>query len=118
MNNGFVSQVFVRSCFETLDLGQGMGSARFAGPQGFNRPETTLPQLKQRLLRAELEKTSDPLLIKSICGAANQAAALAWSSQQPLNVFPELFEAFVAEIRENRREEPAQEALVCDEAVE
>jgi hypothetical protein len=59
----------------------------------------SLSLLKQRMLLSELEKTSDPLLVKTICGVANQAAAMAWSTRQPLIAFPDLFESMMQEIR-------------------
>ena len=59
-----------------------------------------LHQLKRKLLRAALQKTSDAILSKKLCGAANQAADLAWSTAHPLLVFPCLFEELANNLRQ------------------
>ena len=51
-----------------------------------------LHQLKRRLLHLALQETSAARLLKTLCGAANQAADLAWNTSFPLLVFPGLFE--------------------------
>ena len=47
-----------------------------------------------------LEQTSETILFKPICGAANQAMDLAWENSCPLLVYPCLFEELVQAIRE------------------
>ena len=79
-----------RGCLETSF------PARSSSPLGWARPVRTKPielhQLKQRLLRVALREAPDAIICKRLCGAANQAADLAWSTAQPLLVFPCLFE--------------------------
>ena len=58
-----------------------------------------LHQLKLKLLRSALETTSNARLFKRLCGAANQAADLAWATSCPLLVFPCLFEEMAEAIR-------------------
>jgi hypothetical protein len=54
--------------------------------------EERLEQLKEQLLRPTLEKVADSRVVKDICWAANEAAALAWLTVCPLLVFPDLLE--------------------------
>jgi hypothetical protein len=54
--------------------------------------EARLEQLKEQLLRPTLEKVADSRVVKDICWAANEAAALAWLTVCPLLVFPDLLE--------------------------
>jgi hypothetical protein len=79
-----------RGCLETSI------TSRSAPPTGWVGQSRVKPmelhQLKRRLLRAALQETSDVILSKRLCGAANQAADLAWSTANPLLVFPCLFE--------------------------
>jgi hypothetical protein len=56
--------------------------------------------LKQRLLHAALEGVNEAGLGKRICGAANQAAELAWNTACPLLVFPCLFEDLAERVLE------------------
>jgi hypothetical protein len=51
-----------------------------------------LEQLKERLLRKALDETGNPALWVLLRRAANDAASLAWSTPEPLLVFPLLFE--------------------------
>src|SRR5262249_4661757 len=62
-----------------------------------------LHQLKLKLLQSTLETTSNVRLFKRLCGAANQAADLAWATPFPLLVFPSLFEEMAEEIRDNSK---------------
>jgi len=48
--------------------------------------------LKNRLLSERLTETLDPLTYSGLRRAANDAAALAWSTAFPLLLFPALFE--------------------------
>jgi hypothetical protein len=59
-----------------------------------------LHQLKRRLLLTALEEAPDAILCKRLCGAANQAADLAWSTAHPLLVFPCLFEELANNVRQ------------------
>jgi hypothetical protein len=62
-----------------------------------------LHQLKLKLLKSALETTSNARLFKRLCGAANQAADLAWATSSPLLVFPCLFEEMAEDIRASSR---------------
>lgn len=53
--------------------------------------ETEFERLKARLLAEQLDLAENPELNAPIRRAANEAAALAWVTFQPLLVFPELF---------------------------
>lgn len=64
-----------------------------------DRTHSQLHQLKRKLLRGALEATPEAGLFKPLCGAANQAVALAWDTSYPLLVFPLLFEEMVKTIR-------------------
>ena len=54
--------------------------------------ETQFERLKGRLLRKQLDNAPLAELNTPIRQAANEAAALAWTTQFPLLVLPELFE--------------------------
>jgi len=54
--------------------------------------ETELEQLKQRLLRTSLDATVQVELYAPLRRAANDAAAVAWTTAFPLLFFPDLFE--------------------------
>ena len=54
--------------------------------------ETELERLKDRLLRELLERTEDGSFYAGYRRAANEAAALAWTTPFPLLFFPALFE--------------------------
>jgi hypothetical protein len=54
--------------------------------------DTELEQLKQQLLRAALDTTTVVDLYAPLRRAANDAAALAWTTPFPLLFFPTLFE--------------------------
>jgi hypothetical protein len=54
--------------------------------------DTELEQLKQRLLRTELDAVTVVDLYAPLRRAANDAAALAWTTPFPLLFFPTLFE--------------------------
>jgi hypothetical protein len=58
-----------------------------------------LHQLKRALLQTVLEETCDAGLLKRLCGAANEAAELAWATADPLLVFPCLFEELAQRAR-------------------
>ena len=93
-------RLFFRSCVESsprsVDCSPGAGStAKRLG----DRAHLQLHQLKRTLLQGVLEETSDAGLLKRLCGAANEAAELAWATPQPLLVFPCLFEELVEQVR-------------------
>jgi hypothetical protein len=54
--------------------------------------DNALEQLKDGMLKEKLAETFNPQLNSLYRRAANEAASLAWDSQAPLLVFPELFE--------------------------
>jgi hypothetical protein len=54
--------------------------------------ETQFERLKNRLVRQELDKARTAGLNTPIRRAANDAAAIAWTTQFPLLVLPELLE--------------------------
>jgi hypothetical protein len=54
--------------------------------------ETELERLKNRLLLNELRTKQDPEFNAILRRAANEAAAVAWTTRFPLLVFPALFE--------------------------
>jgi len=76
----------------------------FSTPFGATPPSdpahSQLHQLKRKLLRAVLEESPEIGLFKRLCGAANQAAELAWATSQPLLVYPCLFDEMVIAVRE------------------
>ena len=49
-------------------------------------------------------------MFKRLCGAANQAAALAWTTSQPLLVYPCLFGEMVKVVREQFQQEQISDA--------
>jgi hypothetical protein len=60
---------------------------RFRGGAGAgDRTHSQLHQLKRKLLRAALEETPEARLFQRLCGAANQAAEMAWTAPCPLLV--------------------------------
>jgi len=62
-------------------------------PVPFRAVETTaLERLKDHLLRQLLEQTTRPAQNTALRRAANDAAALAWSTNFPLLLFPGLLE--------------------------
>lgn len=77
---------------------------------------TQLHQLKRKLLRAVLEAAPGPALYKRLCGAANQAAGLAWETAHPVLVFACLFEELVQEVhRSQLPSDPAGAIFVSTE---
>jgi hypothetical protein len=69
-------------------------AAPFRGTQ-----ETEIERLKRRLLRETLETATKTELYAPLRHAANEAAALAWTTPFPLLVLPVLFEEKVQEAR-------------------
>lgn len=93
-------EVFSRSsCLETSPRPTAPAHVPFSASLS-NRSQFQLHQLKQKLLHIALEEANEVGLFKRVCGAANQAAELAWSEPCPLLVFPCLFEELVQIARE------------------
>ena len=95
--NETIDSLFLRSCLES-------SPARFPskafGLSAEARPvdrHMQLHQLKQNMLRAFLEGTRDARLWKCLCGLANQAAELAWTTPEPTLAFHWLFERMARE---------------------
>ena len=85
-------------------------SAPFGTTHPSDRAHSQLHQLKRKLLRAVLEESPEIGLFKRLCGAANQAAELAWATSQPFLVYPCLFDELVNEVRERFQQEQISEA--------
>lgn len=106
MNNSSILRLFVRSCVESSPRPVEVKPFTFSRQAAYNgRAHTQLHQLKRRLLREALEETPDLALYKRLCGAANQAADAAWTTDHPLLVFPCLFAEMIQNIRTHFREE-------------
>jgi hypothetical protein len=78
-------------------------AAPFRGTQ-----ETEIERLKGRLLRETLDTATDAELYAPLRHAANEAAALAWTTPFPLLVLPSLFEE---KVREAQRYVERQQAV-------
>ena len=77
----------------------------------FRAKETTeLERLKERLLLEVLRQTVDPELNTRLRRAANDAVALAWATDYPLLLFPNLFDekAQAAQIQYRRQRQIRQ----------
>jgi hypothetical protein len=93
-------RLFCRSCVESSPSSADSQAAAALPPgRRGDGAHLQLHQLKRTLLQSVLEETSDAALLKRLCGAANEAAELAWATSQPLLVFPCLFEELVERIR-------------------
>lgn len=67
-------------------------------------------QLKLHLLNSVLDEQREPARRKQLQLAANEAAALAWTTPYPLLFLPALFQEKARELREyNRRQEQVEE---------
>jgi len=96
MRTTLAMRLILRSRLESSPATKGSRSA--AGWQFLKRGQASglsLPELKQRLLLAAMEQTPDPALYKRLCGAANQAAELAWATSTPSASFPAFFQRLV-----------------------
>ncbi len=62
--------------------------------------QRTFEQLKARLLKPVLHKTADPDLRRQLSLAANEAAAVAWTTPYPLLVLPMLLQEKAAEVHQ------------------
>jgi hypothetical protein len=67
--------------------------------------ETEFERLKNQLLAEQLYLAKQPELYAPLRRVANEAAALAWSTQFPLLLFPALFEEKIARLAfQNKRQ--------------
>ena len=82
----------------------------FGATRPSSRMHSQLHQLKRKLLRAALEETPETGSFKRLCGAANQAADLAWATANPLLVFPCLLDEMVKTVREGFQQEQISDA--------
>jgi hypothetical protein len=106
--NNYLEQVFSRSCLESSPRPVAPYHEPFSpAMHSSNRLQSQLYMLKQKLLHISLEEANEVGLFKSICGAANQAAEMAWNGPCPLLVFPCLFEELVQIAREQFQQEQA-----------
>jgi hypothetical protein len=80
-------------------------AAPFRGTQ-----ETELERLKARLLLELLEQSTDTELSAPLRRAANDAAAVAWTTPFPLLLFPALLEE---KARETRKRHQNQQAVLA-----
>ena len=80
---------------------------------------TEFRQLKARLLTPALSAVVDPGLRRQLLLAANEAAAVAWTTDYPMLVFPELLQEKTNELREyTERQAEIREASPVLEVVE
>jgi hypothetical protein len=104
----WLRSVLVRSCLETVPARAGRRPSCHAQAPGRPRPDALLHQLKRQLLAEELERAESIELCKHLCGAANEAASLAWSAAEPTMAFPVLFQELVETVKARfDRAEPA-----------
>ena len=80
--------------------------------------EGQFAQLKEELLGSELAETTAVSLQPRIELAANEAAALAWTTEYPLLVFPALFNEFarrerIRETRQQRIRAQSEKLMAC-----
>jgi len=103
MMNTYPIELIVRTSLESLPTRDSRIAGRLTAhartDEGSNLP---LHELKRRMLVDALEQTPDTGLFKRLCGAANQAADLAWETAAPALTFPTFFEDLVRSIRERR----------------
>lgn len=99
--NNYLNRTFYRSCLESSPRPVAPHHRTFSPAMRSDcRTQSQLHLLKQKLLHLSLEEANEVGLFKPICGAANQAAELAWNAPCPLLVFPCLFEELVQIARE------------------
>jgi len=98
----YVNQSLVRSWLESLPARVEpnlFAPFPFRATRPTGRTYSQLHQLKWKLLRSALEETPETVSFKRLCGAANQAAELAWANSYPLLVFPCLFDEMIKAVR-------------------
>jgi len=97
----YYNHSFFRSCLESSPADvEPKQFAPFQASRPGSRAHSQLHQFKRKLLRAVLKEASETGSFKRLCGAANQAAELAWATSHPLLVFPHLFDEMVKAVRE------------------
>jgi hypothetical protein len=102
---------FLRSWLESSPAGlESKPFSTFKTMRPSDRTHSRLHQLKRKLLRAALEETPETGSFKQLCGAANQAADLAWATSHPLLVFPHLFDEMVTAVRERFQQDQISDA--------
>jgi hypothetical protein len=77
-----------------------MGNRHATTVSPTDRADMPLHELKRRMLLSALEETPDTELFKRLCGAANQAADLAWATRAPARSFPVFFEDLILAIQQ------------------
>jgi hypothetical protein len=82
----------------------------FRATRPTGRTYSQLHQLKRKLLRSAFEETPETVSFKRLCGAANQAAELAWANSYPLLVFPCLFDEMIKAVRGRFQHEQISDA--------
>jgi len=103
MKNAYPIELIVRTSLESLPTRANHGAEWFSrGTQTNETSDVPLHLLKRRLLLSALEQTPDTGLFKRLCGAANQAADLAWETEAPVLTFPAFFEDLVRSIHAQR----------------
>ena len=115
MKNLIGRHLVTQSCLEAPLAARAIGLwSPSAWSKTVSPTESRLQRLKREMLGAALEETADPGLIKSLCGGANQALAMAWETPQPLLVFPCLFEEMAAALRERHLRQSRPGATMAD----
>jgi len=100
IRRSYLERLLLRSFLESSLTCTGLPQMPLVSETRFRAcAHTDLHQLKRKLLESALERTSNARLFKRLCGAANQAADLAWATPYPLLVFPCLFEEMAEELR-------------------
>jgi hypothetical protein len=89
----------MRGGFESLRPEEFL-SAPLRGPS-----ESQLEQLKHKLLRPVMATIRDTRLARELSRAANEAAALAWTTICPILVLPELLDEKIQGVMEKRRKQ-------------
>jgi hypothetical protein len=99
-NTPLATRLFFRSCVESSPSSvESSPTVALPPKRRGDGAHLQLHQLKRTLLQSALEETCDAGLLKRLCGAANEAAELAWATSQPLLVFPCLFEELMERVR-------------------
>jgi hypothetical protein len=98
-NMSQATRLFFRTCLESSPIPAETSFRRPAQAKPGDGAQVQLHHLKRAMLQAVLAKTSEVGLLKRFCGAANEAAELAWISRHPLLAFPGLFEGLIQKVR-------------------
>jgi hypothetical protein len=107
----YLNQSLFRSALESSPARvQPEPFSTFGAKRQRDRAHSQLHQLKRKLLRVALEETPETGLFKRLCGAANQAAELAWTTSNPLLVYPCLFDEMVKAVRRRFQQKQVSDA--------